>query len=76
VVKVVASIQIDTFRLLVDRHDGSADVQRAVDLPSLDLHQEGIEHEERNGNHATLSTGFVSCDFMRCHVITYILRSL
>ena len=37
VVKVVASVQVDAFRLLVDGQYGAADVQRPVELPSLDL---------------------------------------
>lgn len=36
-VEVVSSIQVYTLGLLVDGHDGQADVQRAVQLPSLDL---------------------------------------
>ena len=37
VVEVVASVQVDAFRLLVDGQDGAADVQRPMELPSLDL---------------------------------------
>lgn len=37
VVEVVTSIQVYAFGLLVDGHDSQADVQRAMELPSLNL---------------------------------------
>lgn len=37
VVQVVSSIQVDPFGLLVHRHDSHADIQRAMQLPPLDL---------------------------------------
>lgn len=36
-VEVVSSIQVYAFGLLVDGHDSQADVQRAKELPSLNL---------------------------------------
>lgn len=39
VVDVVPGVQVQAFGLLVDGHDGQADVQRAVELPPLNLHE-------------------------------------
>ena len=38
-VEVVSCIQVNAFGLLVDGHDSQTDIQRAVELPSLDLKQ-------------------------------------
>lgn len=37
VVEVVSSIQVYAFGFLVDGHDSQADIQRAVEFPSLNL---------------------------------------
>lgn len=36
-VEVVSSIQVDALGFFVDGHDSTADIQRAVEFPFLDL---------------------------------------
>lgn len=66
VVQAVSSIQVYTFRLLVDGHDSQADVQRTVELPFRDLKRNG-----RASNSVAVTRRDVRSRLTSCWVLEY-----
>ena len=68
VVKVVAGVQVEAFRLLVDGQDGTADVQGTVELPSLDLRRTDVNHTSPTSRMSTSlheMSSIIRSDYLR-----------